>query len=78
MSQIDFDIFEQNSSSLDAIVSFAIGRLSFPALREEMWHPAAKAEVDKLRRRGRKKALAVVRQWCTRSGYDYSCDCHCH
>jgi hypothetical protein len=76
MSLINFEIFEENSSSRDAIVDFAIGRLNFPTLRKEMWDKRAKLEVDKMKKLGRKRSLTLSRNWCTRRGYDYSCECY--
>jgi len=73
--RVTFEIFEENSSSTEAIVDFAIGRLTFPALRDEMWDKRAKVEVEKMKRLGRKKALTLSQLWCTRRGYDYSCEC---
>lgn len=77
MKLINFEIFGENSSSTDAIVDFAIGSLRFPALKEAMWDKRAKAEVDKMKKLGRKKSLALARNWCTRRGYDYHCECCC-
>ena len=69
MTLINFEIFEGNSSSRDAIVEFAGGRLTFPALREKMEEPRAKAEVDKMEKMGRKRSLILARSWCTPNGY---------
>jgi hypothetical protein len=71
MQMINFEIFEENSSSSDAMRSFAEGLLSFPELKNGMWDPRARAEVDKMRKLGRKNSLRRARLWCTRRGYDY-------
>lgn len=76
MSLINFEIFEGNSSSRDAIVEFAEGRMRFPALRHGMWMKEAKAEVGRMKKLGRKRSLRIVRNWCTRRGYDYRCSCY--
>ncbi len=70
-NRINWDIFDENSSSAEAILFFAIGMYSFPELRKQMWDRSAKAEVDKLRKMGRKKALRLARAQCTRRGIDY-------
>jgi hypothetical protein len=76
MSLINFEIFEGNSSSRDAIVEFAEGRMRFPELRNQMWMKEAKAEVDRMKKLGRKRSLRIVRNWCARRGYDYRCSCY--
>ncbi len=76
MGLINFEIFESNSSSRDAIVEFAEGRMRFPELRNQMWMKEAKAEVDRMKKLGRKRSLQIVRNWCARRGYDYHGPCY--
>jgi hypothetical protein len=64
-------VFDENTSSTDALIDFATGRLTFPKFRSSVWPREAKEQVDKLRKLGRKKALTITRGWCTRMGYDY-------
>ncbi len=71
-----FKVFEENSSSEDAIAQFASGELTFSELEEAMWDKRAKVVVRRLKRLGRPKALSVCRRWCTSKGYDYRCP-HC-
>ncbi len=70
MATVNFEAFMDNSSSTEALIHFAAGILSFPDFRKNCWHPKARAEVDKLKSLGRKRALTSARQWCSRNGYE--------
>ncbi len=77
MSVIDFEQFQGNSSSTEALIDFASGFLTFPALRKGVWYKPAKVEVAKMKKLGRKRSLRLARRWCTQNGYDYTCSCEC-
>jgi hypothetical protein len=67
---IDWDLFEGNSSSSEALYEFAKGDLpNFAALERELWCKGTRAEVKKLRKLGLKKARTLARLWANRSGF---------
>jgi len=69
INKLNWEVFQENSSSSEAIFLFAVGTISFPELRKQMWDRRAKVEVGKLQRLGRKKALSLTRNWLSRNGY---------
>lgn len=75
MASIDWKIFEENSSSRDALVDFATGHISLANLKRQCWMQEAKKETDRMKRIGVKRARTLARRWCTRSGYDWKEEC---
>jgi hypothetical protein len=70
MSKIDWNLFEENSSSSEALYEFAKGELpSFASLERALWCRETKAQVKNLRRLGLKKARTLARLWSNRAGF---------
>jgi hypothetical protein len=70
MSKINWEYFWENTSSTEAISTFADGDYSFKEFEEACWPIECKKIVRRLKRLGRKKALTLCRNIVTRQGIE--------
>ena len=71
MSKINFDIFDENSSTKEALWFFAKGEYNSVEFEEACWPKNAKKQVQLMRKIGVKKSRTRTRRRFTKEGYDW-------
>jgi len=70
--KLDWSAVNDNSSSVDAVVSLARGEYSFRECQGMVWCPDVKRLFRGLSRLTVRTARNKARAWCRREGFDYS------
>ena len=66
-----FDIFDESTSTSDALYQFARAEINSYEFEKEIIYPEIKKFIRKMRRNGVAKFRMLARRWCTKMGYDW-------
>lgn len=70
MKKINYNIFFNSSSTTEATILFAIGKLNFKQFSAECWPKECKMAIKELKRRGYIKAYRSIRKAIANNGYN--------